>query len=86
MAAAPTTTSAAFTLRTRFVDDERTPEEILTVQSRDCFFSFRVVPDFREAEAARLSSKPISKKRQRIRLHADLRKQRSHLSFRSLER
>ena len=69
---AATTTACAFTLRTRFVDDERAAEKFLPVQSCDHLFGFRIVPNFGESEAARLAREPIAKQRERIRLHARL--------------
>jgi hypothetical protein len=76
MSTAPTTasSSAPFTLRTRFVYDECAAEKILTVEGRDGFFRFRVILDFRETKSPRLPSKTVAKQRKRIRLHRDFRK------------
>jgi hypothetical protein len=73
-------------LRTRFIHHQRAAKEILAIQRLNRFFRIRVVANFREAESARLPGKTIPQKRQRIRLHSDLRKQRRYLLFCSLER
>jgi hypothetical protein len=74
--AATTTTAASattFTLRASFVDDERAAEKILAIKRGDYFFCFRIVANFRETEAARLTRETIAKQRERIGLHADFR-------------
>jgi hypothetical protein len=84
------TTSAAgataFTLGTRFVHDQSAAQKILAVERFDSFVRFGVVADFGETESARLSGETIAQKRERIRLHTNLRKQCCNLLFRGLER
>jgi hypothetical protein len=53
--------AAAFSLRACFVDNQRAAEEILSVQCSDGFFGFRIVADFSETKASRLSCKAIAK-------------------------
>jgi hypothetical protein len=81
-AASPTT----FTLRPGFVDNECAAEKILAIEGGDSLFSFCIVANFRETEAARLTRETIAKKRERIGLHTDFRKQRRDLLFCGLER
>ena len=78
--------TAAFTLRTRFVDDQSAAQKILAVERFDRFVRFGVVANFGETESARLSRETIAQKRERIRLHTNFRKQRRYLLFRGLER
>jgi hypothetical protein len=85
-AASSATAASAFTLRTRFVHHQRAAQKVLAVERGDGFLCLGVVTNLREAEPAGLSRKPIAQQRQRIRLHADLREQRSNLLFCSLER
>jgi hypothetical protein len=84
------TTSATgaptFTLRTRFIDDQRPAQKILAVERFDGFVCFGVVANFSETETARLSREAIAQQRERIRLHTNLRKQRRYLLFGGLER
>jgi hypothetical protein len=47
-------------LRTSFIHDQRASEKIFAVERRDCFLSFRVVANFREAESARLAGEAIA--------------------------
>jgi hypothetical protein len=68
--AATATTTAAFTLRTRFVDDERAAEKFAPIESCDDLFGFSVIPNFGESETARLAREPVAKQRERIRLYA----------------
>jgi hypothetical protein len=71
MTTAPATTAtAAFALRTRLIHDECAAEELAPVESCDHFFGLRIVPNFGESKTARLARKPITKERERIRLHA----------------
>jgi len=86
MPTAPTAASATFPLRTRFVDDKRSAQEFFSVESRDDFFGFRVIPNLCKAKASRLARKTVPKQRERVWLHADFRKQRPYLFLRSLER
>jgi hypothetical protein len=81
-AAAPST----FALRTRFIHNQRSAEEFLSVQRRDGLFGFRVILDFRKAKPARLPGETIAKQSEGIGLHASFRKQRLHFLFSSLER
>lgn len=78
--------SAALALRPGFINNERTSEKILVIQSRDSFLRFRVVANLGETKAARLPRETIAKQRESIRLHPDFRKQRLHLLFCSLKR
>jgi hypothetical protein len=78
--------SSAFTLGTRFVDDQSAAQKILAVEGLDRFVCFGVVANFGETESAGLSRETIAQKRERIRLHTDFRKQRRYLLFRGLER
>jgi hypothetical protein len=72
---APTASAASpFTLRTRLIDHQRAAEKLPAVQSRDGLFRLRVVPDFREAETARLAGEAITKQSKSIGLHARFRK------------
>jgi hypothetical protein len=83
------TTSAgatAFTLRTRFIHNQRAAQKIFAVERFDGFVRFGVVANFSETETARLSRETIAQQRKRIRLHANFRKQRRYLLFRGLER
>jgi hypothetical protein len=61
MSAAPACAAraAAFTLRTSFVDYQRAAQKIFAVEGCDCFLSFRIVTNFREAESARLTRETI---------------------------
>jgi hypothetical protein len=59
-ASATTAASAAFALRTGFIDDQSAAKKVLAVQSLDCFFRFRIVADLSETEAAGLSGKTIA--------------------------
>jgi hypothetical protein len=47
-------------LRASFIHDQRASEKIFTVERRNCFLSFRVVANFREAESARLAGEAIA--------------------------
>jgi hypothetical protein len=58
-----TTGAASFALRTSFIYNQRASEKIFAVESRDCLFSFRIIPDFREAESARLPGKTVAQQR-----------------------
>jgi activator of HSP90 ATPase len=64
ISAAATATTAAFTLRARFVDNQRAAHELLAIKRRDHFFGFSVVANFGKAETARLPGKTIAKERQ----------------------
>jgi hypothetical protein len=86
VAATSAASASAFTLRTRFVDDEGATQEILAVEGFDGLVRFGVVANFGETESARLSGETIAQKRERIRLDANFRKQRCYLLFRGLER
>jgi hypothetical protein len=57
--AAPTT--ATFSLRASFVDNQSAAEKVLSVQCSDGFFGFRIITDFSETKASRLSCKTIAK-------------------------
>jgi hypothetical protein len=81
-----TTAASAFPLGMRFVDNECTSKEVLAVEGCDDFFRFRIISDFGKPEPARLPRESIPQQRERIRLHADFRKQRLYLLFRSFER
>lgn len=85
-AAPSASATSAFTLRAGFVHHQCATEKILAVERGDGFLRLGVVANLREAETAGLTRKPIAQQRQRIRLHADLREQRSNLLFCSLER
>ena len=61
VAAASPSATTAFALWARLVDDERSSEKILAVQSFNCLVCFRVVADLSKTEAARLPRKPIAK-------------------------
>jgi hypothetical protein len=52
--------TAAFALRASFIHDQRASEKIFAVERRDCFLSFRIVANFREAEPARLAGEAIA--------------------------
>jgi hypothetical protein len=78
--------ASAFTLRTRFVDDQRTAQKILAVERFDRFVCFGVIANFGETESTRLAGETIAQQRERIRLHTNFRKQRRYLLFRGLER
>jgi hypothetical protein len=82
-AASATTT---FTLRARFVHNERATHEIPSVESRNRFFSLPVVPDFCKSEPPGLAGETISQQSKIIWLHTCFRKQRRYLIFRGLER
>jgi RNase P/RNase MRP subunit POP5 len=86
VAATAAASTAAFTLRTRFVHHESATQKILAVERFDRFIRFGVVSNFGETETARLSRETIAQQRERIRLHANFRKQRRYLLFRGLER
>lgn len=86
VAATPTASAATFALRTRLIHHQRPPHELASIQRRNCFFRFRVVADFREAKAPRLTCETIPKQSERIGLHASFRKQRRNFFFRCLER
>jgi hypothetical protein len=53
--------AAAFSLRASFVDNQSTAEKVLSVQCSDGFFGFRVITDFSETKASRLSCKAVAK-------------------------
>jgi hypothetical protein len=53
--------AAAFSLRAGFVDNQSAAEEVLSVQCSDGFLSFRIITDFSETKASRLSCKTIAK-------------------------
>jgi hypothetical protein len=74
MTTAAAASTAAFALRTRFVDDECAAEKFAPVESCDHLFGFSVIPNFGESETARLAREPIAKQRKRVRLHARFRK------------
>jgi RNase P/RNase MRP subunit POP5 len=78
--------ATAFTLRTRFIHHQRAAQKILAVKRFDGFIRFGVVANLGETETARLSRETIAQQRERIRLHANFRKQRRYLLFRGLER
>jgi hypothetical protein len=59
---ASTTSAAAFTLRASFVNYQRATQKIFAVERCDCFFGFRIVTNFREAESARLTRETIPQK------------------------
>jgi hypothetical protein len=86
MASTTAASPAAFTLRTRFIHDQRAAQKILAVERFNRFVRFGVVANFGETEAARLSRETIAQKCERIRLHTNFRKQRRYLLFRGLER
>jgi hypothetical protein len=86
MTAAPATSAATFSLRTRFVDDQRAAEELLSIEGRDDLFGFRVIANLGEAEAARLAGKTVSKQGERIGLDAYFGKQCSYVFLCGLER
>jgi hypothetical protein len=71
VASAPAASTAALTLRTSFVHDQRAAQEILAIERFDRFVRFGVVAYFGETETARLSRETIAQKRERIGLHAD---------------
>jgi hypothetical protein len=83
---ASTTSAAAFTLGASFVNYQRAPQKIFAIEGCDCFFGFRIITNFREAESARLTRETIPQKSEGIRLNTNFGKQRRHLFFRSLER
>jgi hypothetical protein len=64
MPAPSATTTAAFALGARLIDDERPSEKVLAVQSRNGLFRFRVVAHLSETEPARLPGKSIAKQRE----------------------
>jgi hypothetical protein len=86
VAATSSAGAAAFTLGTRFIDDERAAQKILAVERFDGFVCFAVVANFSETKTARLSCETIAQQRERIRLHANFRKKRRYLLFSGLER
>jgi hypothetical protein len=86
MAATSAARTAAFTLRACFIHHQRAAQKILSVERFDGFVCFGVVANFSETETAWLSRETIAQKRERIRLHANFRKQRRYLLFRGLER
>ena len=53
--------AATFSLRASFVDNQSAAEEVLSVQCSDGFFGFRIITDFSETKASRLSCKTIAK-------------------------
>jgi hypothetical protein len=53
--------AATFSLRASFVDNQSAAEEVLSVQCSDGFLSFRIITDFSETKASRLSCKTIAK-------------------------
>jgi len=57
---AATTTAAAWLLRTRFIDYQVAPTEVLPVHRIDCAIRFLVVRDFDEGESARLAGEPVA--------------------------
>jgi hypothetical protein len=71
VAATPSAGAAAFTLRTRFIHDQRSAQKILAVERFDGFVRLGVVANFSETETARLTRKTIAQQRERIRLHAN---------------
>jgi hypothetical protein len=86
MAATTTAPTAAFTLRTCFVNRESATKKILTIQSCNGLVGFRVIFNLGEAETARLSRKTIAKQSKRIGLNADFRKQCPYLFLCGLKR
>jgi hypothetical protein len=86
MAATSSTGAAAFTLRTRFIHNQRAAQKILAVECFDGFVCLGIVANFSETETARLSRETIAQQRERIRLHTNFRKKRCYLLFRGLER
>lgn len=83
---AATTAAPAFTLGTRFVDDERPAKKFPPVESCNNLFRFGIVPNLGESETARLARESIAKQCERIRLHARFRKQRRYIFLSGLER
>lgn len=61
VAAASPSATTAFALWARLVDDERSSEKVLAVQSFNGFVCVRVVADLGKTEAARLPRKPVAK-------------------------
>jgi hypothetical protein len=53
--------TAAFSLGASFVDNQGATEEVFSVQCSDRFFGFRVITDFSETKASRLSRKAVAK-------------------------
>jgi hypothetical protein len=58
-----TTGATTFALRTSFIYNQRASKEILAIESRDCFFSFRVVANLRETESAGLPGETVAQQR-----------------------
>jgi hypothetical protein len=58
--ASAATRATAFTLRASFVNYQRATQKIFAVEGCDCFFGFRIVTNFREAESARLTGETIA--------------------------
>jgi hypothetical protein len=83
---ASATATAALSLRSRLIYDERAAEEILAIERGDRFFCFRVVANFGESEAARLTRETIAQQRKGVRLHSDFGEKPRHIVFRSFER
>jgi hypothetical protein len=55
--------AAPFALRARFIDHQRAAQKVPAVQRRDCLFGFRIVADFGESEAARLTRETVAEQR-----------------------
>jgi hypothetical protein len=83
---ASTAATTALSLGSRLIHHERAAEEILAVERGDRLFCFRVVANFSESEAARLTSEAIAQQSKGVRLHSDFREQPRHIVFRSFER
>jgi len=85
-AAKTATTAAALCLRTRFVDHQVSPAEILAVQGIDCPVRILVAGDFDESETARLSREAVTNEVDTRRGNTHLRKPLLKLIFRSRKR
>jgi hypothetical protein len=86
MPASPTASAATFALRTSLIHHQRPSHELASIERRNRFFRFRVVADFCEAKAPRLTCETIPKQSERVGLHAGFCKQRRNFFFRCLER
>ncbi len=82
----PTTATGAFSLRTRFVNNQVPASKILTIETRDSAIGVFIVGDLDEGEATRLSRKTISNETDCGGIHTNLSKPFLQLFFRSVER